>query len=275
MNIRTRGSIFTWVVTGLLVFTPVAVEAQSEGPTPRLYVLDCGRLAGRNLATYGFPDEPRDLSVACFLVIHARGNLLWETGLGDRFAGGRETPRDPGWRVTTTLESQLDEIGIEPADITFLAMSHMHADHTGNANLFASSIWLVQEADRAWAFEPGRDTGTYGDLAGSETVLLHGDHDVIGDGSVVLKSTPGHTPGHQSLWVDLPETGPVLLSGDLYHYPEQRGTDRFADFEFDTVQSASSRAEIEVFLEKTGTTLWIGHDTRVIDSLRKSPEYYR
>src|SRR5262245_39957590 len=121
-------------VTGVVA----AVRAQSP-PTPRLYVFDCGTLAGRNLKTYGLPDEPRDMSVACALVIDGSRMLLWETGLGDRFAGGRETPRDPGWKVGKTLRSQLAEIGVEPAAITFLAISHMHADHTGNANDYAGA----------------------------------------------------------------------------------------------------------------------------------------
>jgi hypothetical protein len=75
-------------------------------PTPRLDVLDCGTLAGRNLRTYGLPAEPRDMSVACALLVNGNRTLLWETGLGDRFAAGRETPRDPGWRVGRTLKSQ-------------------------------------------------------------------------------------------------------------------------------------------------------------------------
>jgi glyoxylase-like metal-dependent hydrolase (beta-lactamase superfamily II) len=275
MNIRTRGRIFTCLLAGVAGACPATLSAQDDDPVPRLYVLDCGRLTGRNLQTYGFPDEPRDLAVPCFLIVHARGTLLWETGLGDRFANGNEPPRDPGWRVTAALESQLAEIGVTPSGVTFLAISHSHADHMGNADLFAGSTWLVQEAEREWAFAEGRNTDSYGELAGSRTIRLDGDHDVFGDGAVILKSTPGHTPGHQSLLVRLPQTGPLLLSGDLYHYPEQRGLDRFADFEYDEEQSAASRAAVEDLLAETGATLWIGHDIQVIDRLTTSPSYYR
>src|SRR5215471_16908601 len=88
-------------------------------PSPRLYVFDCGTLAGRNLRTYGLPDEPRDMSVACALIVDGTRMLLWETGLGDRFADGREKPGDPGWRVSRTLASQFAEIGVDPKAITY------------------------------------------------------------------------------------------------------------------------------------------------------------
>ena len=243
-------------------------------PTPRLYVFDCGTLAGRNLRTYGLPDEPRDMSVACALVVDGTRTLLWETGLGDRFAGGRETPRDPGWRVGKTLKSQLAEIGVEPASITYLAISHMHADHTGNANDYASATWLVQEPEREFAFKTGTDASSYRALANSRTTLLHGDHDVFGDGVATLVSTPGHTPGHQSLLVKLPRTGAILLSGDLYHYPEERAAKTFPGFELDRGKTAASRETVETILERTHAQLWIEHDILGYAQLKKSPAYY-
>src|SRR5215510_7542578 len=243
-------------------------------PTPRLYVFDCGTLAGRNLRTYGLPDQPRDMSVACALVVDGARTLLWETGLGDRFAGGRETPRDPGWRVGRTLRSQLAEIGVEPPAITYLAISHMHADHTGNANDYAGATWLVQEAEREAAFRQGQDTSSYRALADSRTTVLHGDHDVFGDGVATLVSTPGHTPGHQSLLVKLPRTGAILLSGDLYHYPEERTAKTFPSFEMDKAKTAASRAIVEDTIERTHAQLWIEHDLIGYERLKKAPAYY-
>jgi N-acyl homoserine lactone hydrolase len=239
-----------------------------------LYVLDCGTLAGRNLRTYGLPDERRDMSVACALVVDGTRTLLWETGLGDRFAGGRETPRDPGWRVGQTLRSQLSAIGIEPASITFLAISHSHADHMGNGNEYATSTWLVQEAERDFAFRQGQDTAPYHALADARTTLLHGDHDVFGDGVAALLSTPGHTPGHQSLLMKLPNTGTILLTGDLYHYPEERAAKTFPGFESDREKTAASRARVEDLVERTHAQVWIEHDVRGYARLRMAPEYY-
>src|SRR5262245_18736715 len=100
----------TLALAALVVARVVATPPAQSLPTPRLYVFDCGTLAGRNLRTYGLPDEPRDLSDACALVVDGARTLLWEAGLGDRFAGGRETPRDPGWCVVATLRGQLAEV---------------------------------------------------------------------------------------------------------------------------------------------------------------------
>jgi len=260
---------------GFVALAAAHDEARAQTlPTPRLYVFDCGTLAGRNLRTYGLPAEPRDMSVACALVVDGERRLLWETGLGDRFAEGKETPRDPGWRVGRTLRSQLAEIGVEPPAITYLAISHMHADHTGNANDYAGATWLVQEAEREAAFRQGQDTSSYRALADSRTIVLHGDHDVFGDGVATLVSTPGHTPGHQSLLVKLPHTGAILLSGDLYHYPAERAAKTFPSFEFDRAKTAASRAAIEALVDRLHAQLWIEHDILGYSRLKKAPAYY-
>ena len=252
----------------------VPASAGRQGSTPRLYVLDCGRLEGRNLERYNLPNEERAMSVSCILVVHSRGTLLWEAGLGDQFVGGQVTPADPGWRVAQTLEGQLAEIGYEPSDITYLAISHMHGDHTGNANDYAGATWLVQRAELEVAFTDSRNTAPYDALRNSATLTLTGDHDVFGDDTVVIKSTPGHTPGHQSLFVRLAAAGPIVLSGDLYHYPEERSLNRLPTFEFDPDQTRASRAALEEFMGETGAQLWIQHDIIFDADLKKSPEFY-
>ena len=147
-------------------------------------------------------------------------------------------------KIDKSLRSQLAAIGYGPADITYLAMSHAHGDHSGNANDYAGSTWIVQKAERDFMFsdaaaKTSAKPDQYSKLKDSKTIVIDGDYDVFGDGAVMLISTPGHTPGHQCLLVRLPKTGPVLLSGDLYHFPgerefhtfptgQQRGVCRFA-----------------------------------------------
>jgi len=115
----------------------------------------------------------------------------------------------------------------------------------------------------------------YNALKNSKTIVLKNeDHDVFGDGTVVLKTTPGHTPGHQVLFVKLAKTGPVLLAGDLYHYPEERTFKRFPTFEFNVEQSAASRAKMDDFMKQTGARMWIEHDKPTHAKLKKAPEYY-
>ena len=174
------------------------------------------------------------------------------------------------------------EIGYKPADIAYLALSHYHYDHSANANQFAGSTWLVQKAERAAMFPdtPPRnpiDPGVvakFSALKNSKIVALDGDHDVFGDGNVVIIATPGHTPGHQSLFVKLAKSDPVVLSGDLYHYPEERTLNRLPVAEFNKDQTAASRAELEIFLKKTGAQLWIEHDIVANGKLKKAPAFY-
>src|SRR5437763_12770444 len=116
---------------------------------------------------------------------------------------------------------------------------------------------------------------TFDTLRSSKTVIIKtDDHDVFGDGSVVIKWAPGHSPDHQVLFVKLAKTGPVLLSGDLYHYPEERKLNRVPTTEFNAEQTAASRAAIEAFVKKTGAQLWIQHDFNANAKLKKAPAFY-
>jgi glyoxylase-like metal-dependent hydrolase (beta-lactamase superfamily II) len=116
---------------------------------------------------------------------------------------------------------------------------------------------------------------TYAALANSRTVIITEDeHDVFGDGTVIIKNAPGHTQGHQVLYVKLANTGGVVLSGDLYHYPQERTLKRLPTFEFSEEQTRTSREEIEKFLTRTGAALWIQHELAAHRRLRKAPEYY-
>jgi glyoxylase-like metal-dependent hydrolase (beta-lactamase superfamily II) len=176
------------------------------------------------------------------------------------------------------LLPQLAAAGFAPADIDYFALSHYHSDHTANANAFAAATWIVQRAERDFMFAQNPEgiinTASFSALANSETILLDNeDHDVFGDGSVVMMSTPGHTPGHQVLAVELENAGTVLLGGDLYHYPEERTTGRVPTFEYDADQSRASRARVEAFLESSDATLWIEHDIATHDNLPRSPDF--
>jgi glyoxylase-like metal-dependent hydrolase (beta-lactamase superfamily II) len=130
--------------------------------------------------------------------------------------------------------SQLANAGYRPSDISYFALSHYHSDHTGNANAFAGATWITQKAERDFMFgdkpQGSFNPATYSALKGSKTRILDNQElDVFGDGTVRLIPTPGHTPGHQVLLVRLPKRGPVLLAGDLYHYPEERTKGNRAD----------------------------------------------
>jgi N-acyl homoserine lactone hydrolase len=257
-------------------------QAVSKGPAHmRMYVFDCATLKDRDPAGYGLTREQVtsvDMSDPCFLIVHPKGLLLWETGLNDAVYDRPDGGGAKHDKIDKSLRNQLAAIGYQPADITYLAMSHWHGDHSGNANDYAGSTWIVQKAERDFMFgdkiaaNPAAKPDEFKELRNSKTIIIDGDHDVFGDGTVTLISTPGHTPGHQCLLVKLPKTGPVLLSGDLFHFPGER--------EFHTVpgdnnaEIIASRAKIEALIKTTGAQLWIQHDIIGNRKLKKSPQYY-
>jgi glyoxylase-like metal-dependent hydrolase (beta-lactamase superfamily II) len=258
----------------------------------RLYVLEGGVLASDptryRLTAAEVQSVP--LSVAAYLVVHPRGILLWDAGAiadEERISqqGGveqRVVRADGGERFVTlgpTFDSLIRSTGHTPADVTHLALSHYHWDHTANANTFAHATWLVREVERNIMLgteAPGAARpATYTKLANSKTVIVSAEeHDVFGDGTVIIKHAPGHSEGHQMLYVKLAQTGGVVLSGDLYHYPEERSLNRLPTFEVNVDQTAAARAELERFLERRGAVLWIQHDLVNHRKLKKAPEYY-
>ena len=256
----------------------------------RLYVLDCGRITVANGDSMGF--KPGELATAnmvtpCFLIVHPRGTLMWDTGEipDSAFAKGVSPATQGAFTVDRPLLPQLAAIGYTPADITYIALSHYHGDHVANANAFAGSTWIVQQGDRDAIFAPRQNNGQrlgavadpafFTELAKSKTLLLKGeDHDVFGDGTVVIKYTPGHTPGHRSLYLKLAKTGPILLSGDLYHYPEEITYKRIPPFDSDKDQTEKSRAMIEDFVKKNKAQLWIQHDYTAGIKRKIAPEFY-
>jgi N-acyl homoserine lactone hydrolase len=271
-----------------------ASPAQRPVPpaTPRLYVLDGGvlesdparyRLTAREVAT-------TQLSVAAYLIVHPRGTLMWDAG----------AVPDSDWKPTgapvqhrlvlpnlqervvtlrTALGEQLRAAGYGPGDVTHLALSHYHWDHTANSNAFARATWLVPQAERdeMFAAMPSGNVrpSTYASLEGSRTVILTADeHDVFGDGLVVIKRAAGHTPAHQVLFVRLERTGGVVLSGDLYHYAEERTLNRLPTFEFNEEQTRAARGSVDAFLQRQRAQLWIQHDLPAHAKLRKAPAFY-
>jgi glyoxylase-like metal-dependent hydrolase (beta-lactamase superfamily II) len=252
-----------------------------------LYVFDCGVLVRGEPRAYNLTTEQvggnTNFSDACFLVVHPKGTLLWDVGIipdAQVTPGGVEIQTGRGGtsnKASKTLKSQLAAIGYQPKDITYLAVSHGHADHVANANDYAGSTWLVQRAERENMFgdqarkQPAFET--YRDLEHSKTTVLDGDFDVFGDGTVTLISTPGHTPGHQSLMIKLQNTGTIILTGDLYHYAAERTLKTLPNGDNKEL-TAASRAKVEALSTKPGTQLWIQHDIVGNAKLKKSPAFY-
>ena len=269
-----------------LILAGCAGGGTGSSSVERMYVIECGENHVKDLSRWtpglnvGVPHVFGD---TCYLIKHAQGWMLWDTGNPDRYAampnGFSAAPNAPVTAyMKKPLAESLKQIGVAPADIRYIAMSHSHGDHSGNANLFGASTWLVQTAEYDALFGPeakkyGYPVANFEKLKGATTIKLNGDYDVFGDGSVVIKSTPGHTPGHQSLFVRLPKRGPVLLSGDMVHLAYSWNNRIVPSFNSDIAQSGRSIDAMKEFTLKTGAVIWINHDKEQQASIPKAPAW--
>jgi N-acyl homoserine lactone hydrolase len=268
---------------GLLL--PAAAGAAAQAG-PKLYILDCGTIAPMDPTLFGLKKEEikGDASFVspCYLVVHPKGTLLWDLGQvadADIPDDGTEVVQQNILKATKRLSTQLASLGYKPKDITYMAMSHYHADHTANANAFAGSTWIVQQAEYDMMFSDAqvgiRTPDSYRELKSSKRITLkNADHDVFGDGTVIVKTAPGHTPGHQMLFLKLASFGPLLLMGDLYHLPEEGTLDRVPTFDFDASMTRATRKTVDAFIKKSGAKAWIQHDPVTYAPLKKTPQFY-
>jgi glyoxylase-like metal-dependent hydrolase (beta-lactamase superfamily II) len=252
----------------------------------RLYIFNCGESTVPDVSrwTPGVnAGKPGAFSANCYLIRHAKGWMMWDSGINDNVAtmpnGFQRGKLSPHYILRKPLRFALSEIGVDPATIGHIAFSHTHGDHVGNGNLFTGATLYMQQAEydiafgaeavSKWNFE----VTSYDKLRANKTVKLNGDHDVFGDGSVIILSTPGHTPGHQSLLVRLPKSGPVVLSGDMVHLQDNWTHRRVPSFNFDVAQSTKSMEKIADLMQRTGAKLWINHDKAQSDAMPKAPQF--
>lgn len=269
--------------TLLLAFATLA-HGTDTPPDIRIYVLDCGHLDFRDMRMFddsgALDGQPGEMSAPCFLIRHPQGDLLWDTGLGDAIAdhpNGIELAPGICATVRVKLVDQLKTLGLKPSDIDYLAFSHWHEDHTGNANLFGKATWILQRKELAAAtgatpppFESLAPVNAY---KSARTRIVDGDTDVFGDGSVRLLLMPGHTPGHQVLEVHLQQAGAVLLSGDLYHSREARQRRRVPRVNTNRAATLASMDRFEAIAARTHARVVIQHDPRDIALLPRFPAY--
>ena len=261
-----------------LSIAAAAGSAQTKSGIDKLYILNCGEGVSGDISRWSpgvNVGQSMDFVDNCYLIHHAQGWLLWDTGVADAVAAmpDGQAPADPKathWRRPKTLASELDGLGVKPADIKYVAVSHTHPDHVGNIKMFPQSTVLVQKAEYDWPTPFGRTL----QAIASPVNKLEGDHDVFGDGSVTIIATPGHTPGHQSLLVKLPKTGTLVLSGDAVHFKSNWENRRVPSMNVDKDKTLASMQRIADVLAREKAQLWINHDKAQRDSLKMAPSYY-
>ena len=254
-------------------------HAQSgKSGVEKLYILNCGEGVAGDISRWspGLNEgKSMDFVDNCYLIKHAQGWFLWDTGVTDAVAAMPNglAPADPkavSWRRPKTLAAQLEQLGVKPADSRGWRSRIPIPITSAMSRCFPPPCCIVQKAEYDW---PGANNQPRFKPEHPVT-KLEGDSDVFGDGSVTILSTPGHTPGHQSLLVKLPKTGAIVLSGDAVHFKGNWDNRGVPSMNFNKDQTLASMQKISDTLTKEKAQLWINHDKSQRDGLKMSPEFY-
>jgi glyoxylase-like metal-dependent hydrolase (beta-lactamase superfamily II) len=256
-------------------FLPATVSLPAESMKPlQLWRIDCGSI-DVELAPFSdtglYAGEKRTLVASCYVIRNGDRILLWDTGLDGALAG---KPKDSeGSLLKERITTQLARIGVKPDDVTFVGISHYHYDHTGQAADFPGATLLIGKQDLEVIKSRPSLAGRFAPwLAGQAKIdAVTGDKDVFGDGRVTMLSMPGHTPGHHALLVWL-ETGPVILSGDEYHFSEQIPNRGVPSFNTDRSDTLASHDRMDRLVTNIGAKLVIQHEPRDVAKLPALPQ---
>jgi N-acyl homoserine lactone hydrolase len=275
----------------------LTATAHSRLPDPaatrfadKLYRLDGGHSLANDESVWT-PGENVGRSIAfsstCWLIQHGSKWLLWDTGVPESALndpkGWSTLPKLIVYHLDKTLTEQLATIGLKPDDVTYVALSHTHGDHIGNVRLFPNSTVLMQRAEYEWISTPDGPNDNVNQLKAlarklmgtpKHLKLLDGDTDVFGDGSVTLVSTPGHTPGSESLMVHLKKSGFIILSGDVVHLEENFEKDTVPSLNTDKAASIASMERVKRMIATYKAKLFINHDKAESDALKLIPAFY-
>jgi N-acyl homoserine lactone hydrolase len=252
----------------------LALSASAQAPAEvTLTRIDCGTSAKpmdlqRFSDTFSYPGQTRTFTFSCYLIKHGNEYMVWDTG----FAPG-SNPNAP----KVGIVDRLKEVKVSPDQVKYVGISHFHADHTGQLLPFAKATLLIGKGD--WdgvtASPPIQGANALGFTPwtkdGGKVEPLTMDKDVFGDGTVVVLRTPGHTPGHSALLVNLKEKGAVILVGDLTHFQENWDSNGVPTFNYDRAQTLASIERVKKIAEKLRATVIIQHDSRHIDKLPTWP----
>ena len=204
-----------------------------------------------------------------FLIEHPKGMVLFDTGM--------QMEEKPELRV----DRQIAKLGYNPEDIKYVVLSHMHMDHAGGMTLFPNATFVVRkrEMQAAWwpeDFEHGYVYADYKDTRAYNYIQLRDDEafDLFFDGTLVCIDTRGHTPGHQSLVVDLPNSGKIVLAGDAVQLAVQ--LDEKGILPGISWNSADAMCSIEKLRHMKAEGMFVipGHDLGVWETLKIAPAFY-
>ncbi len=260
-------------------------QAVAEKPEIRLYTFDGGTVQVNKLELFSqdsvYRGKSKEFADAFYVIQHPEGTLMWDAGLPEALVPMEEPYTSPDGNFTVSrrdsVQDQLAKAGMSLGDIDYIALSHTHFDHSGHAARMGKSLWLVQKEEYDFITSPEIQKSYPNEYNAIKDITnlrkIDGDYDVFGDGTVVIKLMPGHTPGHSVLYVDLKNHGPLLLTGDLYHLYANRKNKRVPIFNYDVKQTLESMERFEEFAEKTGAKVYLQHQKEDFEKMPKAPNY--
>jgi glyoxylase-like metal-dependent hydrolase (beta-lactamase superfamily II) len=270
----------------LLALALLAGAGQAAAaPDVRLYRLDCGTMHIGDMSMMSdaghYQGRSYDIVISCYLIKHGDDWLLWDTGYPRAFQGG-VTQGKLHMRLDRTIVDQIATLGLTPADIGQVVLSHAHFDHAGQSNDFPQSTLVIQRAEHAVLADRKEAEAHFiqpalleAHTAGAHPKLrlLDGDTDLFGDGTVRLYALPGHTPGHMALELTLARAGKVVLSGDQWHFTENHEGDQVPTFNYDHAQTIASSKRLDAIITRDHARLVIGHEPKDNAGLPALPRY--
>lgn len=266
----------------LLLFLAISIVGckkveETKKPEVKLYQLVGGSIFVKKLEAFSqdttYTGQTKQFTDAYYVITHPKGNLMWDAGLPESLVIPEPYNEPSGVfaiQRPDSLVNQLKTIGFKIDDFKYFAMSHSHFDHTGHANYMKNATWLVQENEYNSVLGDTLKNKNPAVVALTKVKKLHGDYDVFGDGTVVIKYTPGHTVGHQALYVEVSGLEkPILLTGDLYHFEENRTNRGVPSFNYNVQQTLESMDTFEAFAKEKNAEVIIQHSPKSFEKLEK------
>jgi N-acyl homoserine lactone hydrolase len=297
LNYTRTAAISILFASSFLIGGARAAMADSGLPDPaaagfaeQLYRVDCGHSLANDESVWT-PGEnvgrSIEFSSTCWLIKRGSQWVLWDTGVPEATLndpkGWSTLPKLIVYHLDQTITGQLAKIGLKTSDITYVALSHTHGDHIGNVGVFPNSTIVMQQAEYSWIHSPDGTNDNINQLKAlarklmgtpKRLQLLDGDTDLFGDGSVTLVSTPGHTPGSQSLLVHLKNSGFIILSGDVVHLEGNFEKNIVPSLNTDKAASIASMDKVRRMIATYHAKLFINHDKAQADTLKLLPAFY-
>lgn len=293
----------SWQVLAASAVLALGLMQSASAASPdgmKLYAFSSGALTiGKGvLQNFGPMEPPIKIPVGFFVIQHPQGNVLYDTGNNDKiitdpsYWGDAFKALMPVNTPDVAIDVQLSKIGLKPDDIKYVVVSHMHLDHGGNIAKFPNSTLIIQRDEINYAmfpdepftgpFIPGdawalrAPTGSGKPNAMTMVILDNEDMDIFRDGSVIVKSSRGHTKGHQMMLIRLPKTGSTVLTGDNVYFREnvEKSIPPNLVLAYDPAGIMRAYEWIRYMMASEGADYFTSHDPEAFAAMKKAPDFY-